>query len=74
MVKVFGSARMTDRITIRVGADLAQALDRFIASGIQPFRSRQDAFRHIVCMWLTREGYLPDPKAAASAPKVRSEF
>ncbi|ODT13983.1 MAG: hypothetical protein ABS35_36225 [Kaistia sp. SCN 65-12] len=64
---------MTDRITIRVGADLAEALDRFIATGIQPFRSRQDAFRHIVNTWLTREGYLPDTEAASSAPEVRSD-
>lgn len=57
---------MTDRVTIRISADLAEALDRFIAADVAPFRSRQDAFRHIVRMWLINEGYMPDSNAEPS--------
>jgi hypothetical protein len=60
---------MTDRVTIRIGADLAEALDRFMAADVAPFRSRQDAFRHIVATWLTDEGYMPDTNAAPSVPE-----
>jgi hypothetical protein len=50
---------MADRITIRVSQDVADALDRFIAEGVLPAKSKQDAFRHIVADWLTTQGYLP---------------
>jgi hypothetical protein len=56
---------LTDRVTIRISADLAEALDRFIAAKDAPFRSRQDAFRHIVGIWLINQGYMPDSDAAA---------
>lgn len=69
---------MTDRVTIRISADLADALDRFIAADGAPFRSRQDAFRHIVATWLTDEGHMPDANAASPigasllpAPRIR---
>lgn len=55
---------MADKVTIRISADLAEALDRFIAADLAPFRSRQDAFRHIVSIWLANEGYMPDVNAA----------
>jgi hypothetical protein len=55
---------MTDRVTIRISADLAEALDRFMASDVAVVRSRQDAFRHIVGIWLTDQGYMPDSTAA----------
>ncbi len=60
---------MTDRVTIRISADLAGALDRYIAADVTPFRSRQDAFRHIVGIWLTNQGYMPDPNAEANGPE-----
>ncbi len=43
----------------RIGADLGEAHDRFIAAEVTPFRSRQDAFQHIVRIWLSNEGYMP---------------
>lgn len=49
---------MADRITIRVTQDVVEALDRFIAAGVVPVRTKQDAFRHIVDDWLTTKGYL----------------
>ena len=62
---------MTDRVTIRVSADLADALDRFIAADVVRFRSRQDAFRHIVHTWLTDEGYMPASNVAPDAPEIQ---
>lgn len=56
---------MTDRVTIRISADLAEALDRFIAADVAPFRSRQEAFRHIVSIWLINQGFMPGSDAAA---------
>lgn len=52
---------MTDRVTIRISQELAESLDRFIAAGVVPVRSRQEAFRHIVTTWLASEGYAPRP-------------
>lgn len=60
---------MTDRITIRISTDLAEALDRFIAADVAPFRSRQDAFRHIVGIWLINEGYMPNSTAEPNVPE-----
>ncbi|HEV2515389.1 MAG TPA: hypothetical protein VGV07_09085 [Devosia sp.] len=60
---------MTERVTIRISADLAEALDRFIAADVAPFRSRQDAFRHIVGIWLINEGYMPDSNTEPNAPE-----
>jgi len=48
---------MADRVTIRISQDLSAALDRFIAAGVVPVRSKQEAFRHIVTAWLDSEGY-----------------
>ena len=64
---------MTDRVTIRVSPDLAEALDRFMALNAPPFRSRQDAFRHIVCDWLTAEGYMTASNSASAKPAERQE-
>lgn len=50
---------MADRVTIRIDAELTDGLERFMAASALPLRSRQDAFRHIVCRWLTSEGYIP---------------
>ena len=62
---------MADRVTVRVTAELVEALDRFIAAQLIPARSRQDAFRHIAEDWLTSKGYLaPDicePRAVERA-------
>ena len=60
---------MTDRVTIRISTDLADALDRFIATDIAPFRSRQDAFRHIVRTWLISGGYMPNANAEPNGPE-----
>lgn len=39
---------MNERITIRVTADMKEALERFHQEQVTPMRSRQDAFRHII--------------------------
>ena len=49
---------MTDKITIRISPDIAAALDRFIADGTVPVRSKQDVFRHMVRQWRADQGYL----------------
>lgn len=64
---------MTDRVTIRVDPDLAKALDRFMAGDALPFRSRQDAFRHIVRTWLTTEGYMIASNSTSAKPAERQE-
>lgn len=60
---------MTDSITIRISPDLDKALDRFLAADVAPFRSRQDAFRHIASTWLTDEGYIVASSPALGAPE-----
>jgi hypothetical protein len=62
---------MADRVTILVSADLAEALDRFMAADAQQSHSRQDAFRHIVCTRLTREGYMTIQDGASTRPPER---
>ena len=57
---------MTDRITIRIEQDVASALERFIADGAVPLRSKQDAFRHIVRHWLAGQGYLSTAAGAGT--------
>jgi hypothetical protein len=52
---------MIDRVTIRVTADVAAALELFIADELLPKQSKQDAYRHIVRDWLTDHGYLNLP-------------
>jgi len=60
---------MADRVTIRISAELISALDRVIADGIIPARSRQDAFRHIAEDWLCSAGYL----AGGLHPNISTE-
>jgi hypothetical protein len=48
---------MSERITIRVTADMKAALERFHQEQMTPMRSRQDAFRHIIEDWLIEHGY-----------------
>ncbi len=50
---------MEERITIRVTADMKEALERFHRHQTTPLRSRQDGFRHIIVDWLARQCYLP---------------
>ena len=52
---------MIDRVTIRVTADVAAALELFIADELLPTHSKQDAYRHIVRDWLADHGYLDLP-------------
>ena len=54
-------AIMNDRITIRISADVKEALERLHREQVIPMRSRQDAFRHIIEDWLMDRGYLPKP-------------
>lgn len=51
---------MTDRLTIRVSAELVRALDQYISVSEIPNRSRQEAFRQIAWDWLTEQGYVKE--------------
>jgi hypothetical protein len=45
------------RVTVRIDAPLAEALGAFMASGVAPTVSRQDAVRFIMRDWLAARGY-----------------
>lgn len=47
------------RVTVRIDAPLAEALGAFMASGVAPMVSRQDAVRFIMRDWLSARGYAP---------------
>jgi len=49
---------MSERITIRLEADIVEALRSVIADELIDCRSKQDAFRYIVRDWLTENQYL----------------
>jgi hypothetical protein len=49
---------MTDRLTIRVSAELVRALDQYISVSEIPIRSRQEAFRQIAWDWLGEHGFV----------------
>jgi hypothetical protein len=51
---------MDERVTIRVGEDIAAGLARFRKDEGAECRSKQDAFRYIVRDWLLNHSYLED--------------
>lgn len=55
---------MDERVTIRVETDLSTALEKLVADGTVPARSRQEAFRYIVRDWLTARGHLQHAPSA----------
>ncbi|KFL29770.1 hypothetical protein JP75_19450 [Devosia riboflavina] len=58
------------RVTVRIDAPLAEALGAFMASGVAPMVSRQDAVRFIMRDWLSSRGYasLADQPNAFNCP------
>lgn len=49
---------MSERITIRLKADIVEALRSVVVDEPIDCRSRQDVFRYIVRDWLTENQYL----------------
>lgn len=52
---------MSDKITIRISPELADAFDDFIKSHPDPMKSRQEGMRYILRDWLIGQGYLELP-------------
>lgn len=58
------------RVTVRIDAPLAEALTAFMASGVAPMVSKQDAVRFIMRDWLFSRGFVPlaDQAKASNGP------
>jgi hypothetical protein len=63
---------MNERITIRVTAEMKEALECFHQDQVVAVRSRQDVFRRIIEDWLIGHGYLQAQSNMQEGTRLRA--